>query len=222
MYEGPTIYETNITNYYLLGIVILIVLAIIILMFISLSKIFKKADKNYITGFIPFYNILVLLEVCNLSKIHFFLLFIPIINIIPIIIISKSLAEMFNQKTSFIIGLIFLPLIYYPILAFSSSRYIGINNQKVEQIVLTDIVKEQVKTTDKVAVLKTDKNISVGTSTFNQTTNVDKEGELQIDTSILEINKSTPPEYIECPNCKNKVRKDAEVCFICGYKLQNQ
>lgn len=222
MYEGPTIYETNITNYYLLGGIIIIVLALVLLMLLSLAKIFKKADKSYLAGFIPFYNLYVLLEVCHLSKIYFILSFIPIVNLFVAILIAKNLANVFNQKTSFIFGLIFLPIIYYPLLAFSSSRYVGINNQIVEEIVLTDIIKEQVQTKEVATVLKTDKNISVGTTSVNTVSNVTEEGVLQMDTSILDINKPKPPEYVECPNCKNKVKKDAEVCFICGHELKNQ
>lgn len=220
MYEGPTIYETNITNYYLIGGIAIGIIIITFLMFLSLAKIFKKADKNFASGFIPFYNLYVLLEVCNLSKIYFILSLIPGINIISIIIISKNLAEVFNQKKSFTFGLLFLPIIFYPILAFSNDRYIGINNQIVEEIVLTDIVKEQVTTSDSTIVLKTDQNISVGTTKTTETQNVTESGVLQADTSILDINKQKLPEYIECPNCKNKVKTDADVCFMCGFKLK--
>lgn len=219
MYEGPTIYETNIANYYLIGGLIIISIAIIILMFLSLAKIFKKADKSFIAGFIPFYNLLVLLEVCNLSKIHFILAFIPGVNIITFILIAKNLADVFNQKKSYVFGLLFLPVVFYPMLAFSSDRYIGINNQKVEEIVLTDIIKEQVKTNEASTVLKTDTNISVGTAPSTTTSNVTETGVLKADTSILEMNSNKMPEYIECPNCKNKVKKGASVCFMCGYKF---
>ena len=220
MYEGPTIYETNITNYYLIGGIAIGIIAIIFFMFLSLAKIFKKADKSFVAGFIPFYNLYVLIEVCNLSKIYFILSLIPIVNIIPLIMISKNLAEVFNKKISFMIGLLFFPIVFYPILAFSSDRYIGINNQIVEEIVLTDIVKEQVTANGATTVLKTDQNISVGTTNITNTQNVNESGVLQADTSILDINKPKLPEYTECPNCKNKVKTDADVCFMCGFKLK--
>lgn len=220
MYEGPTIYETNITNYYLIGGIAIGIIAIIFFMFLSLAKIFKKADKSFVAGFIPFYNLYVLIEVCNLSKIYFILSLIPGVNIIITIMIAKNLAEVFNKKTSFMFGLLFLPIIFYPILAFSNDRYIGINNQIVEEIVLTDIVKEQVTTNEATTVLKTDQNISVGTTKTTETQNVTESGVLQADTSILDINKPKPPEYTECPNCKNKVKKEADVCFMCGFKLK--
>lgn len=220
MYEGPTIYETNITNYYLIGGITIGIIAIIFFMFLSLAKIFKKADKNFIAGFIPIYNLYILIEVCNLSKLYFVLLFIPIINILSFIMIAKNLAEVFNKKNSYMFGLLFLPIIFYPMLAFSSDRYVGINNQIVEEIVLTDVVKEQVTANDATTVLKTDQNISVGITNVTNAQNVNDSGVLQADTSILDMNKPKLPEYTECPNCKNKVKTDANVCFMCGFKLK--
>lgn len=220
MYEGPTVYKTNITNYHLIIFTILIIVLVIFLTLLSIAKILKKADKKFISGFIPFYNLYLLVDISKISKIYFLLFFIPIINIFSIIIISKNLASVFNKKMSFTLGLIFLPIVYYPILAFSKDRYVGINNQKVEEIVLTELVKEKIETDEKATVLKTDTNISIGVNKKSDLNNVMEDGTLKVDTSILDNNKATIPEYVTCPNCKNKIKKGANVCFMCGYKFE--
>jgi hypothetical protein len=51
------------------------------------------------------------------------LLFIPIVNIVIGIMAMVGLATNFGKETGFIIGMIFLPIIFYPILAFGDAQY---------------------------------------------------------------------------------------------------
>lgn len=126
--DYPTAYE-SIINQNLIYLIILAVIIIIILTItlISGSKVFKKANRSGISAIIPFYNIWILLEIVNLPKIYFVLMLIPIVNIFAYIKISFILAKLFRKSKMFAIGLIVLPFIFYPILAFSGSEYIGIN-----------------------------------------------------------------------------------------------
>jgi hypothetical protein len=55
----------------------------------------------------------------------FLLMFIPFVNIIILIIVDLELAKKFGQSTGFAIGLILLPVIFYPILGFGSAQYQG-------------------------------------------------------------------------------------------------
>jgi hypothetical protein len=53
------------------------------------------------------------------------LYFIPLVNIVIAIIVVVDLARSFGQGGWFAVGMIFLPFVFYPILGFGSSRYLG-------------------------------------------------------------------------------------------------
>lgn len=129
MYDDyPTVYETVLEEYliyiFILGIVLFLLL---IITHIALAKVFKKANRSGISAWIPFYNIMVLLEITNSPKWYLWMLLIPVINIIWCLFLMTSLSKQFRKSRTFALGLTFLPFIFYPILAFGSSEYIGIN-----------------------------------------------------------------------------------------------
>ena len=55
-----------------------------------------------------------------------FLLLIPIANIVILIITMVKLAKAFGKSGGFAVGLIFLSIIFYCILAFDQSMYLGV------------------------------------------------------------------------------------------------
>lgn len=141
--EFPTIYETSLElkwiYFIILGVIGLILLVISL---ISLAKIFKKANRSGVSAFIPFYNLIILLEITNSSKIYFLFFLIPGVNLIFHMITMFSLARLFRKSKAFAFGLTFLPFIFYPILGFSDSEYIGINLVAIEgKSVTVDIPK---------------------------------------------------------------------------------
>ncbi len=103
----------------------LIYLIIGILMIIAIWKIFTKAGKPGWAAIIPIYNIIILLEIVDKPLWWFILWLIPFVNIIIGIIVSIELAKKFGQSTGFAVGLILLPIIFYPILGFGSYKYTG-------------------------------------------------------------------------------------------------
>jgi hypothetical protein len=52
-------------------------------------------------------------------------MFVPIANVVIEIIIIFDYAKSFGKSTAFGFGLLFLSIVFIPILAFGSSRYIG-------------------------------------------------------------------------------------------------
>ncbi len=131
LYEDfPTTYETQVNEFIIpimIGAGILIILFIITL--IALMKIFKKANRSGIAAYIPFYNLWVLLEIINKPKIYILLLLIPIINLIFYFQVIVALGKAFRKPSAFILGMLVFPLIFIPVLGFSSSEYIGINSE---------------------------------------------------------------------------------------------
>jgi hypothetical protein len=100
-------------------------LVIIILMIISLWKIFTKAGKPGWACIIPIYNIIVLLEIIGKPWWWLLLFLIPIVNIVFAIWMVNLLAKSFGKEVGFTLGLIFLSFIFYPILGLGESKYVG-------------------------------------------------------------------------------------------------
>ena len=134
MYDDyPTIYETTIDQNFIYWIILGVILLILfIITLFSLGKIFKKANRSGVSAFIPFYNILVLLEITNKPKYFFLFYLIPGVIFLFYLFTMFSLARLFRKSQGFAFGLTFFPFLFYPILAFSDSEYIGINLAAME------------------------------------------------------------------------------------------
>ena len=109
----------------ILGVVgVIIYIAILLVMIISMWKIFVKAGIEGWKAIIPVYNFICLLAIIGKPAWWIILLFIPFVNIVILIIMSIELAKSFGKGGGFAVGLILLPIIFYPILAFSSAEYV--------------------------------------------------------------------------------------------------
>lgn len=104
----------------------LLVWLLVILLFVSLWRVFKKAGKPGWGSIIPFYNIILLLEIAGKPAWWIILFFIPLVNIIVGVIVNISIAENFGKSAAFGgFGLTFLGFIFYPLLASSKVTYVG-------------------------------------------------------------------------------------------------
>lgn len=104
-------------------IVVSIVLGLIGL--ISHWIIFKKADEPGWASIVPLYNAFVMFRIAWGNGWKVLWLLVPLVNVVVAIILQTKLARSFSKSTGFALGLIFLPIIFYPILAFGEARYQG-------------------------------------------------------------------------------------------------
>lgn len=88
-------------------------------------KLFTKAGKPGWASIVPIYNIIVLLEIVGKPWWYLLLLFIPVVNIVILIMVMIALAQVFGKSGGFAVGLIFLSLIFMAILAFGDAKYLG-------------------------------------------------------------------------------------------------
>ena len=98
------------------------------LMLVSLWFIFEKANKPGWAGIVPIYNILIMLEIIKKPWWWLLLMMVPIANIVIMVLLSLEFAKKFGKGTGFAVGLILVPFIFYPILAFSDAKYIDEEN----------------------------------------------------------------------------------------------
>lgn len=100
-------------------------LLIAILAIASGWKIFTKAGKPGWAIIIPIYNVIVMLEIVGRPLWWIILFFIPFVNLVTGIIVNVDTARVFGKSTGFAVGLILLPIVFFPILAFGSAQYQG-------------------------------------------------------------------------------------------------
>lgn len=103
----------------------LLFLAIMIFVIVSLWKVFTKAGQPGWAIFIPIYNAYVMLKIAGKPGWWLILMFIPIVSIVVGIVVLVALAQNFGKGAGFAVGLLFLPFIFYPILAFGDAQYVG-------------------------------------------------------------------------------------------------
>ena len=105
--------------------ILLIYLGLFALLIVSEWKIFTKANKPGWACLIPIYSTLVLLEIIGKPWWWIFLFFIPIVNLVFAIWMINLLSKSFGKDEAFTVGLLLIPIIFYPILGLGSSKYIG-------------------------------------------------------------------------------------------------
>ena len=105
------------------AIFLFIVFFIIPLSIIPVWLIYIKAGKPGWASIIPVYSTLVLLDILGKPWWFLFLFFIPVIGIVIGVWMTNLLSKSFGKGIGFTIGLLFLPIIFYPILGYGSSTY---------------------------------------------------------------------------------------------------
>lgn len=107
--------------YYNLALINLLGLLYIVVIVVSMWKLYNKAGQPGWTSLIPIYNYVVLLRIINRPIWWIFMLLVPIVNVIFYAIMVIDLAKVFGKGTGFGVLLLIFPYITFPILAFSSS-----------------------------------------------------------------------------------------------------
>ena len=92
---------------------------------IVMWKIFTKGGQPGIAAIIPIWNIIAMLQIAGKPVWWIILLCIPFVNIVIGIMVMIALAQSFGKGVGFAIGMLFLPIIFYPMLAFGSAQHGG-------------------------------------------------------------------------------------------------
>ncbi len=87
------------------------------------KKLFKKAQKNEKSAMYPVANLFTVLEITEMSTFYGILFFVPVVNCVVLSIMFYKLGNVFSTSGLFKVGLMFLPVIFFPILASSDKQY---------------------------------------------------------------------------------------------------
>lgn len=110
--------------------------AVIVLMVVARCFVFKKMGNNWYEALVSGHNLYVLITKAGRPG---WWIFAPVLMIIPIlgwivggilsllvwISVNLGLAKRFGKSTGFAVGMLLLPFIFYPILAWDKSVYQG-------------------------------------------------------------------------------------------------
>ncbi len=104
-------------------------------------KLYKKANKKASEALIPIYNLFILIQITELPIYYFLLFLFPILNIFLIIKISYKLYKLFNTSFPFLLGMIFLPYVFIPLLSYGKYKYkrkVAIEQEEEEEETFED------------------------------------------------------------------------------------
>lgn len=206
--------------------VVLMILTIItvIVKTISLWPIFEKSKEEGWKALIPFYNTYTLCKIVGVNPYWILIVIIgsllssvPIVGLVAsaasiyfTVLQNVSLAKSYGKDTGFAIGLIVVPYIFYPILGFGKSEYIGAN--PMEDIIFkkTNPVNNNVNPT-------TVSNPSVQPQNVQPTNSPTSTQVTEILDDGLETNNQAP-QVAYCTNCGNQLNQNDSFCTNCGTK----
>ena len=104
----------------------LVSLAISVLVLVGMWMLFKKAGRQGWEAIIPIYNLYTAFDIIYGKGTKFLLLLIPFYNIYVAIKYSIDLAKAYGKDTGYGLGVLFLPVVFIPMLAFSKdTQYTG-------------------------------------------------------------------------------------------------
>lgn len=213
---------------------ILIVLVIIIILEIpilyGLGLIFKKIKLDFKKGITPFYNKYILINKYKLPQYHLILMFIPIINLYTNFMINIKLCKQFSKDSNYVLKLTFLPFIYnilFGIEVKNENNLENINNYFEDQKNIYENKNKDESETKKIkdeyvwVKKKPKKNETIYKATrnsINARVNINNQKNQEIIEKNTDETNKNKEELKVCPNCKSKIKKETEICYICGKK----
>lgn len=115
-----------------IGFLLMLVIVLMVLFLVALWRIFEKNNKEGWRALVPVYNMATLYEIVGIpSYLALFVLTAQMphlgdtSSLALILLYSVStvkLGALFKKSNAFILGMVFLPFIFYPILGFSKDK----------------------------------------------------------------------------------------------------
>lgn len=107
--------------------VVLVFYAVLtVVLLVAMWKIFTKAGVAGWKSIVPFYNSYTLLKISGMSGWWLLAFFVPVLNIVALLLTALNLAKSFGRSNVFaIVGLFLFTAVGFLMLGFGKSIYIG-------------------------------------------------------------------------------------------------
>jgi hypothetical protein len=106
-----------------MGFMFVVWVALVLLLVASSWTIFTKAGQPGWASLIPFYNVFILLKIVGKPGWWLVLFLVPVVSFVIAIIVCLELAKVFGKGGGFAVGLLLLPIVFAPMLAFGDATY---------------------------------------------------------------------------------------------------
>lgn len=192
----------------------------------TMVRSYQKAGIAGWKALIPIMNIVSLFPLANLSTWMLFLIFVPIINIYIIYQVYAALADRLGKQRIFALGLLFLPIVFFPILAFKREKK-EIQEEKknatTEDFMDGPITPLEARP-DLDEIYATSKEMKeeepqkeIESIPISDVQNIEKVQYIEEEKKPLNLD-----EYTMCPQCGTKLDIQATTCFLCGMELHQK
>jgi hypothetical protein len=106
-----------------LFVFLLVCLAVGLIAVAGFWRVFEKAGQPGWGCLIPIYNVVLLVRIAGKPEIWVLWAFVPVVNLVVIILVALEIAKKFGQGSGFGVGMALMPVIFYPILGFGNAQY---------------------------------------------------------------------------------------------------
>lgn len=111
-------------------------LLLAVLLAAGMWYVYEKAGQKGYATIIPIYNMIALLKIAEKPVWWIIFMFIPVVNIVFIIMTLNGVSKNFGKDEGFTVGLIFLGAIFWSILGYGDARYKGNGVKEVQSNLL--------------------------------------------------------------------------------------
>jgi hypothetical protein len=117
--------DPDTTTSFLSGPILVGLLVLVVLVVIGMWKVFEKAGQPGWAAIVPIYNACVLAKIAGKEWWWGLLACLPYVGFIFFIFLDIGVGQAFRKSTGFIVGMVLLGFIFYPILGFGPDTYQG-------------------------------------------------------------------------------------------------
>jgi hypothetical protein len=107
------------------GAMLVGILGFFLFMIVANWRLFTKAGQPGWAILVPIYNVIVWLQIGGKPFWWLLLYFIPVVNLIVAVLTVFGIADNFGKGKAFGLGLLLVPFIFVPVLAFGDAQYAG-------------------------------------------------------------------------------------------------
>ena len=189
-----------------------------LLISVSSFNIFKASGKNYKYSFIPFYNILDMLDITKISRYTFILFLLPVVNVLIIFYMLYRISIVFNTSKLIAYGLILLPIIFLPVLNYSMLNKTESKKEKVDSFNLMTDEEIYNLNNDKSDVVdnvfKSKVKVEVEEVPYFKATNTVKYREMMLSDNEADSIKKFEPVTINSIKNDNNLKEDDSIEIV--------
>lgn len=98
--------------------------------FVGIARVLEKAGKSGLAATVPGLNFCMLIEAAQLPRGWAILALFPPVTFFVIATVSFELAYRFGRGTGTAMGLMFLPMVFYPLLGLGPAQYSAVDAGK--------------------------------------------------------------------------------------------